>query len=83
MKVRAEAMQTASEESSSGMMTAFYDRHAKLGFALHAARQYCQQRLGMANPVCRIANYLYPECKVIAGNEEVRTKFLYDYRCAF
>jgi [acyl-carrier-protein] S-malonyltransferase len=65
-------MQHASEEVPSGMMTVFLGRECKLNVAMHAAREYCIQRCGIADPVCKIANYLYPECKVIAGHKEVR-----------
>ncbi|XP_071087411.1 probable malonyl-CoA-acyl carrier protein transacylase, mitochondrial [Haliotis cracherodii] len=70
VKVRAEAMQKASEETPSGMMTVFCGHDTKLNFALHAAKEYCRVKLHMENPVCSIANYLYPECKVVAGNME-------------
>ena len=71
LKTRAEAMQEASEATSSGMMVVFLHPSAKLNFACHTARQYCIKRLGMEKAVCAVANYLYPECKVIAGNTEV------------
>ncbi|XP_067651469.1 probable malonyl-CoA-acyl carrier protein transacylase, mitochondrial [Haliotis asinina] len=70
VKVRAEAMQRASEETPSGMMTVFCGHDTKLNFALHAAKEYCRVKLHMPNPVCCIANYLFPECKVVAGNME-------------
>nr|KAG5707459.1 hypothetical protein BaRGS_011963 [Batillaria attramentaria] len=63
-------MQRASEEVSSGMMTVFLSRQAKLKTAMLAAREYCSQRCNIEEPVCTIANYLYPECKVIAGHTE-------------
>ena len=72
IKVRGKAMQHASEITPSGMMSVFLNRESKLKFACHVARMYCKEKLGMDNPVCTIANYLYPECKVIAGNIEVR-----------
>lgn len=70
VRVRAEAMQQASEEVSSGMMTVFLNHSSKLKTAMAAARDYCQQRCNIDNPVCNVANYLYPECKVIAGHTE-------------
>lgn len=30
-----------------------------------------RENLKIENPVCGIANYLFPECKVIGGNIEV------------
>ena len=71
VRVRAEAMQKASEEINSGMMTTFLSRSSKLKTAMAAAREYCQQRCNISDPVCKVANYLYPECKVIAGHTEV------------
>ena len=64
-------MQQASEATPGGMMIVHLHASAKLNFACHAARQYCIKRLDMERPVCAIANYLYPECKVIAGHIEV------------
>ncbi len=71
LKVRAEAMQAASELTPSGMMSVMLNAKSKLKFALHTARQYCSKELGMENPVCAVANYLHPDCKVIAGHREV------------
>lgn len=71
MHIRAEEMQKASETIPSGMMTAFLSHDSKLKTAMLAAREYCHQRCNIPDPVCTIANYLYPECKVIAGNMEV------------
>lgn len=70
VKVRAEAMQLASEMVPSGMMTVLYGPDSRLGFACSVAKEYCQ-RQGLTEVDCRIASYLYPHCKVIAGNEEV------------
>ncbi|KAK6184743.1 hypothetical protein SNE40_007146 [Patella caerulea] len=70
VKVRAEAMQRASEIIPSGMMTVFVGHNSILNFAMLAAREYCSQKLHIRDPVCCIANYLYSDCKVIAGNEE-------------
>ena len=70
VKVRAEAMQHASEMVPSGMMTVFYGPDSALNAACAAARKHCQT-LGLDVIECGVANYLYPECKVIAGNTEV------------
>ncbi|XP_076449813.1 malonyl-CoA-acyl carrier protein transacylase, mitochondrial-like [Babylonia areolata] len=70
VRVRAEAMQQASEAVSSGMMTTFLNHTSKLKTAMLAAREFCQQRRHIDTPVCTVANYLYPECKVIAGHSE-------------
>ena len=71
MKVRAEAMQQASEVVSSGMMSVFSDHKTKLMQALKIAREYCKTELKIEEPVCSVANYLCTEVKVIAGHEEV------------
>lgn len=68
VKVRSEAMQKASEEVPSGMMTVFFRSDAKVPYACHAARLYCSKELQLPEPVCEVSNYLYPGCKVIAGN---------------
>lgn len=69
VKVRAEAMQLASEIVPSGMMTVFYGPDSKLNYACLQAREWCLQR-GIENPECCVANYLYPQCKVVAGHLE-------------
>jgi len=71
VKVRAEAMQLATEIIPSGMMTVFYGPDSKLGYACLQAREWCLQR-GIEDPECSVASYLYPECKVIAGHLEVQ-----------
>lgn len=70
MKVRAEAMQLASEITPSGMMTVMYGPDSRLGFACSVAKEFCHHK---ELPIidCRIASYLYPHCKVVAGNDEV------------
>jgi len=69
VKVRAEAMQLATELAPSGMMTCFYGPDSRLGFACSVAKEFCKAQ-GLTDVDCRVANYLYPHCKVIAGNEE-------------
>ncbi|KAK0047868.1 malonyl-CoA-acyl carrier protein transacylase mitochondrial [Biomphalaria pfeifferi] len=70
VKVRAEAMQKASEMVASGMLSVFLAHDSNLSLAIKTAKDYCQERRGIENPVCVVANYLFPECKVIAGHEE-------------
>ncbi|CAH0592081.1 unnamed protein product [Chrysodeixis includens] len=36
----------------------------------HAARARPRRRAGVDSPVCQVANYLFPACKVLAGDEE-------------
>ena len=71
IKVRAEAMHAASLEVPSGMMSVFLTHKSKLKFACFTAKRYCTEVLKMENAVCSVANYLFPECKVVAGNNEV------------
>jgi len=71
VKVRAEAMQYASEMVPSGMMTVFFNADARINFACHAAKEWCIRKgIPPEHAVCSIANYLFPHCKVIAGHEE-------------
>jgi [acyl-carrier-protein] S-malonyltransferase len=69
IQVRAEAMQIASDENPSGMATVMYGPDSQLGLACLKAKEWCLER-GVENPECAIANYLFPHCKVVAGNLE-------------
>lgn len=69
VRIRAEAMQLASEMHPGGMATVFYYPDTNLNYAMLKARDWAQQR-GAEIPECRIANYLYPHCKVVAGSNE-------------
>lgn len=69
IQVRAEAMQMASDETPSGMATVLYGADSDLGLACVKAKDWCIER-GVENPECNIANYLFPHCKVVAGNLE-------------
>lgn len=70
VKVRAEAMQYASEIEPGGMATVHIRPDSKLNFALKMARDWCQDK-GIEKPVCAISNYLNPDSKVVAGHLEV------------
>lgn len=70
MKVRAEAMQEASEAAPSGMLSVLGRPQTKFTVACLEAREHCKT-LGMENPVCEVANYLFPDCRVISGHLEV------------
>lgn len=74
VKKRAEAMQKASEKVSSGMLSVFLTHDSDLKGALRTAKEYCIERRNIQDPVCQVANYLFPECKVIAGHTEVSKK---------
>jgi len=69
IQIRAEAMQLASNENPSGMAAVIYGPDSEVGKACVQAKEWCIER-GIEDPECNIANYLYPNCKVIAGNLE-------------
>lgn len=70
MKIRAEAMQEASEAVPSGMLSILGRPQSKFSFACLEAREHCKT-LGIENPVCEVANYLFPDCRVVSGHLEV------------
>ncbi|XP_037016556.2 malonyl-CoA-acyl carrier protein transacylase, mitochondrial [Artibeus jamaicensis] len=69
VKIRAEAMQEASEAVPSGMLSVLGRPQSKFTFACLEAREHCKT-LGIENPVCEVANYLFPDCRVISGHLE-------------
>ncbi|KAJ1525278.1 hypothetical protein ONE63_010101 [Megalurothrips usitatus] len=69
VKKRAEAMNSAAEKVQGGLLTVFLDPAAKTGTILNSALEWCL-KTGVENPVCSVANYLYPHCRVIGGNIE-------------
>ncbi|XP_019638344.1 PREDICTED: malonyl-CoA-acyl carrier protein transacylase, mitochondrial-like isoform X1 [Branchiostoma belcheri] len=70
VKERAEAMQRASEEVPSGMLSVLGRPQTRFPQLCHDARIYCKEIHNMEDPVCSIANYLYPQARVIGGNKE-------------
>jgi len=75
VKVRAEAMQRtpmqrASERFPSSMASVFTNHHSRLDLAFETAREWCIQKFDIHYPVIQTANYLYSDCKVIAGHAE-------------
>ncbi|CDQ94712.1 unnamed protein product [Oncorhynchus mykiss] len=60
VKVRAEAMQKASELIPSGMLSVMGRPQAKYKHACLQAREHCLS-LGIKEPVCSVANYLFPD----------------------
>lgn len=72
VKVRAEAMQTASELVASGMLSVIGRPQAQYKYACMLAKEHCKSQ-GMEEPVCSVANYLFPDGRVIAGHQKVRT----------
>lgn len=76
-------MHYASEIEPGGMAYIFIRPDSKLNFALKMARDWCLDK-GIENPVCKVSNYLNPDCKVVAGHLEVRIIMkLYCYRPLF
>ncbi|XP_017350247.1 malonyl-CoA-acyl carrier protein transacylase, mitochondrial [Ictalurus punctatus] len=67
VKVRAEAMQKASDATPSGMLSVIGRPQTNYKYACLQAREHCLS-LGIQNPVCSIANYLFPDGRVIAGH---------------
>lgn len=69
VKVRAEAMQKASEMVPSGMLSVIGKPQAQYKHACLQAREHCVS-LGIERPVCSVANYLFPDGRVLAGHKE-------------
>lgn len=74
VELRAAAMRAASVARPGGMLTVWLAPDANLNHAMLRAREHATER-GVPGPVCQVANYLYPGCKVVAGDEEA-LKFL-------
>lgn len=70
VKVRAEAMQRASELVPSGMLSVIGRPQAEYKHACVLAKEHCKNQ-GMEEPVCSVANYLFPDGRVIAGHQKV------------
>ncbi|XP_028305119.1 malonyl-CoA-acyl carrier protein transacylase, mitochondrial [Gouania willdenowi] len=69
VKVRAEAMQRASELVPSGMLSVVGRPQANYKHACIQAIEHCRG-LGLEEPVCSVANYLFPDGRVIAGHQQ-------------
>ncbi|KAF3859262.1 hypothetical protein F7725_021661 [Dissostichus mawsoni] len=69
VKVRAEAMQRASELVPSGMLSVVGRPQAQYKHACLQAKEHCMS-LGIEEPVCSVANYLFPDGRVIAGHQQ-------------
>ncbi|CAF0981576.1 unnamed protein product [Adineta ricciae] len=80
IKARAEAMQAASNEVNSGMMTVFIGRETKLALAMEAAREWCNKYMKIDVPCITIANHMYAECKVLAGHKEALQFIAHNYK---
>lgn len=64
-------MQKASEAVQSSMLSVIGNFKTKYSTACVEARDHCLT-LGIKDPVCEVANYLFPNGRVIAGHSEVR-----------
>lgn len=62
-------MQKAGEENPGGMATILFGHDAQLSLACQKAKEWAINK-GVENAECTIANYLFPDCKVIAGSLE-------------
>jgi len=80
VKVRAAAMQSASQLVASGMIRVHFGASGRVGKACNLAKIYCREQLHMADCVCAVTMYLYPGCKVISGNREVVFLFVYCWK---
>ncbi|XP_041833603.1 malonyl-CoA-acyl carrier protein transacylase, mitochondrial [Melanotaenia boesemani] len=69
VKVRAEAMQKASELVPSGMLSVVGRPQAQYKYACVQAKEHCKG-LGLQDPVCSVASYLFPDGRVIAGHQQ-------------
>ncbi|XP_048880793.1 malonyl-CoA-acyl carrier protein transacylase, mitochondrial [Brienomyrus brachyistius] len=69
VKVRAEAMQEASDRTRSGMLSVVGLPKASYSAACLQAREHCRA-LGVREPICTVASYLFPDGRVIAGHQE-------------
>lgn len=69
VKVRAEAMQKASELVPSGMLSVIGRPQAQYKYACAQAKEHCKSE-GIEEPVCSVANYLFPDGRVIAGHQK-------------
>ncbi|XP_040271570.1 malonyl-CoA-acyl carrier protein transacylase, mitochondrial [Bufo bufo] len=69
VKIRAEAMQEASDAVPSGMLSVVGTSKTKYHLVCAEAEEHCKT-LGIAEPVCKVANFLFPNGRVIAGHME-------------
>lgn len=72
VKVRAEAMQEASKLVPSGMLSVIGRPQAQYKYACLQAKEHCRS-VGVQEPVCSVASYLFPDGRVIAGHQQVRS----------
>lgn len=68
VELRAAAMRAAAAERPGGMLTVWLAPAARLPLAMLRAREHAAAN-GLPDAVCQVANYMYPGCKVIAGDQ--------------
>ncbi|KAG8295874.1 hypothetical protein J6590_070754 [Homalodisca vitripennis] len=68
-QLRGEAMQVASEMEQSGMITVLYKHSTRIHEVLAKAKEYAASE-GVNKPVCEVAHFLFPHCKVLAGHTQ-------------
>ncbi|GAA50043.1 [acyl-carrier-protein] S-malonyltransferase [Clonorchis sinensis] len=61
-------MQKACDRIKGAMTSVFLNHDSQLKLAIAAALEHCKAHYKLENPECRIANYLYSDCKVVAGH---------------
>ncbi|KAM7358925.1 malonyl-CoA-acyl carrier protein transacylase beg [Cochliomyia hominivorax] len=69
VQVRANVMQMACDKAAGAMSMVLYAPDTEIGAACQKAVQWCIDK-GVEKPYCGVGNYMYPHCKVIAGNVE-------------
>lgn len=67
VQIRANAMQMACDKIPGGMAMVIYGPDTNINEACQKAQQWCIDK-GLEQPYCGVANYMYPHCKIIAGN---------------
>ncbi|THD18688.1 Malonyl CoA-acyl carrier protein transacylase [Fasciola hepatica] len=80
VRVRAQFMQQACDRVKGAMCSVFLDNKSQLKLAILAAKNHCQAKLGIDDVHCAVVNYLYAECKVLAGHLKVRSFIVYGGR---
>lgn len=63
-------MQKASELVPSGMLSVVGRPQSQYKYACLQAKEHCKSQ-GIEEPVCSVANYLFPDGRVIAGHQQV------------
>ncbi|CAH1155762.1 unnamed protein product [Phaedon cochleariae] len=79
VRIRGEAMQLASEAYKGGMLTVLYQPDSKVNYACLKAKEWAVDK-GDPLPECKVATYVYPHCKVIAGSESALEFFEKNYQ---